>query len=203
MGHLGFLTEVEADDIQSGVDAIVQRNLRIEQRMILDVEVVKPDGETIVDWALNEFALVRTEPAHPAHIGLGVDGHGVSTYGADGLILATPTGSTAYSFSAGGPVVWPDVEAVVVAPLAAHGLFTRPLVVSPKSVLNASVLEAQSAPLDLVCDGIRTYTLPPGTELHVTSSERRLQLAHVHTTPFSARLVAKFQLPVQGWRSGS
>lgn len=200
-GHMGFLTEVEVADTANLVQHIADGNYRIDSRMTLDLEVRYPDGHTSYDWALNEAAILRTDPAHPVHMGVGVDGHGVSTYGADGLILATPTGSTAYSFSAGGPVVWPDVEAVVMAPLGAHGLFTRPLVVSPNSVMEVSVLPEQSQIPQLWCDGSRVTDLPAGSVVRSTKGAKPVRLVRISNAPFSARLVHKFDLPVAGWRS--
>lgn len=200
-GHMGFLTEVEVSDIADLVQHIADGNYQIDSRMTLDLQVHHPDGSITNDWALNEAAVLRSDPAHPAHLGVGVDGHGVSTYGADGLILATPTGSTAYSFSAGGPVVWPDVEAVVVAPLGAHGLFTRPLVVSPNSVLEVTVLPDQWREPELWCDGSRVTVLESGCVVTSTKGKRPVRLVRISKTPFSARLVHKFDLPVSGWRA--
>lgn len=200
-GHMGFLTEVEVSDTAELVAHIAKGKYAIESRMTLDIQVHHPDGTVTTDWALNEAAVLRSDPAHPAHLGVGVDGHGVSTYGADGLILATPTGSTAYSFSAGGPVVWPDVEAVVVAPLGAHGLFTRPLVVSPNSVLEISVLPDQWREPELWCDGSRVTVLEAGSVVTSTKGKKPVRLVRISKTPFSARLVHKFDLPVSGWRA--
>ncbi|MDC4233395.1 NAD kinase [Actinomyces sp. B33] len=202
MGHMGFLAEVSDAE---GVDGVVRRiaagDFTVDARMTLDITVLAPDGIERRDWALNEAAVMHTDVAHPVHLALGVDGQAVSTYGADGIILATPTGSTAYSFSAGGPVVWPDTEAMVIAPLAAHGLFTRPLVVGPSSELQIVVLEEMWSAPGLVCDGSRHMSLPMGTRILVTRGERPVRLARLDDTPFSARLVEKFSLPVRGWKT--
>lgn len=201
LGHLGFLTEVESDKVGEVVTHIAQRNYTVEQRMTIDVTVRYPDGSSSCDWALNEAALVNTSAANPARLGLGIDGEGVSTYGADGMIIATPTGSTAYSFSAGGPIVWPDVEALVVAPLAAHGLFTRPLVVSSESKVHVSVLKGQRNELELICDGMRSVNIPHGSTVTATKGDRPVRLIRISDVPFSSRLVHKFDLPVKDWRS--
>ncbi|MDO5049687.1 MAG: NAD kinase [Actinomycetaceae bacterium] len=200
MGHMGFLAEAEVNSLTSLVDRIAERDYEVEERMTLELDLEMPDGEVKHDWAINEAAIMRTDLAHPAHFGIGVDGQGVSTYGADGIILSTPTGSTAYSFSAGGPVVWPDTEAVLMVPLAAHGLFTRPLVVGPNSELEVSVTKHQWADLEVWCDGIRCITAPAGTRILCRPSNIPVKLARLSDTPFSARLVAKFDLPVSGWR---
>lgn len=201
MGHMGFLAEVSAAGIPSVVERIARRAYHVEQRMTLDITMRFPDGTTQEDWALNEAVVMHTDVAHPVHLALVVDGQDVSTYGADGIILATPTGSTAYSFSAGGPVVWPDTEAIVMAPLAAHGLFTRPLVVGPSSVLEVVVLEEPWSAPEVWCDGLRRITAPGGTSVVTRVGTRPVRLVRLDDTPFSSRLVRKFNLPVRGWRS--
>lgn len=203
MGHMGFLAEANVEGISEVVEKIATHDYRVDSRMTLDVDVVFPDGRVVHDWALNEAVVMHTDLAHPTHLVLVVDGQDVSTYGADGIILATPTGSTAYSFSAGGPVVWPDTEAVVMAPLAAHGLFTRPLVVGPSSVLEVSVLEDPWSPPEVWCDGLRATSAPVGTNVVARVGSRPVRLVRLDDTPFSSRLVHKFHLPVRGWREGS
>jgi Predicted sugar kinase len=203
MGHMGFLAEVSADGIPSVVERIARHDFHVESRMTLDVTMRFPDGTEVSDWALNEAVIMHTNVAHPVHLALVVDGQDVSTYGADGIILATPTGSTAYSFSAGGPVVWPDTEAVVMAPLAAHGLFTRPLVVGPSSELEVVVLDNLWTAPEVWCDGLRRTTAPNGTSVVARVGRHPLRLARLDDTPFATRLVRKFDLPVRGWRSRS
>lgn len=202
VGHMGFLAEVNAQGFQSLAQRIAECDFTVDHRMTLDITVVFPDGRTTDDWALNEAVVMHTDVAHPIHLAFTVDGQDVSTYGADGIILATPTGSTAYSFSAGGPVVWPDTEAIVVAPLAAHGLFTRPLVVGPSSRLDVVVLEEAREDPRMWCDGARQTTLVEGSVVSVRVGMRPVQLVRLDDTPFSARLVQKFNLPVRGWRQG-
>ena len=173
LGHMGFLAEAEVSSVSSLVERVAKGDYAVEERMTLELDLEMPDGEIKHDWAINEAAIMRTDLAHPAHFGIGVDGQGVSTYGADGIILSTPTGSTAYSFSAGGPVVWPDTEAVLMVPLAAHGLFTRPLVVGPNSELEVSVTKQQWADLVVWCDGLRCFTAPAGTRIHAALQRLR------------------------------
>ncbi len=199
-GHMGFLAEAEETNVNSVIDAVARRLYSVERRMCIDVEIHCGEG-VISDWAVNEAAVLRTDLAHPAQLGLSVDDHAVSSYGADGMIVATPTGSTAYSFSAGGPVVWPDTEAMLLVPLAAHGLFTRPLVVGPHSVVDVTILEDQWAPLELWMDGIRRYTVTGGDRIVCRRSTEAMPFARICDTPFSARLVAKFNLPVRGWKN--
>ncbi len=201
MGHMGFLAEVSARGIPSIVERLARHDFVVDTRMTLDVSMRFPDGTEVRDWALNEAVVMHTDLAHPVHLAFVVDGQDVSTYGADGIVLATPTGSTAYSFAAGGPVVWPDTEAIVMAPLAAHGLFTRPLVVGPSSELEVIVLEEHWSAPELWCDGRRRTTVPRGTSVVVTVGSCPVRLVRLDNTPFSTRLVRKFDLPVRGWRS--
>ncbi len=201
MGHMGFLAEASATGIPGVVDRIARHDYLVDSRMTLDVTLRFPDGSSVSDWALNEAVVMHTDVAHPVHLALVVDGQDVSTYGADGIVLATPTGSTAYSFAAGGPVVWPDTEAVVMAPLAAHGLFTRPLVVGPSSALEVVVLEDHWSAPEVWCDGLRRMTAPQGTSVVATVGHRPVRLVRLDRMPFATRLVTKFDLPVRGWRS--
>lgn len=129
-----------------------------------------------------------------------VDGRPLSSFGCDGIVMATPTGSTAYNFSAGGPVIWPTVEAIAVVPLSAHALFARPLVVSPDATVAVEVLERTSGSGILWCDGRRSHELPPGARVVVRRSSRPVRLARLHPAAFTERLVRKFRLPVTGWR---
>lgn len=200
MGHMGFLAEVSGEGIPKVIEQFARNDYRVDTRMTLDVTVRFPDGTEITDWALNEAVLMHTNVAHPVQLALVVDGQDVSTYGADGIILATPTGSTAYSFSAGGPVVWPDTEAIVISPLAAHGLFTRPLVVGPSSTVEVVVLEHDWSAPEMWCDGLRQTIAPVGTSIITRVGQRPVRLVRLDDTPFSTRLVHKFHLPVRGWR---
>ena len=201
-GHMGFLTELAATGTGDLARKIAEGDFAVEERMTLDVAMERPDATTAHDWALNEAVIMHTDVAHPVHFALVVDGQEVSTYGADGMILSTPTGSTAYSFSAGGPVVWPDTEAIVVAPLAAHGLFTRPLVVGPSACVEIVVLEDTWSDPEMWCDGLRRITVPAGAVVRALVGASAVRLVRVDDTPFSARLVNKFNLPARGWRDG-
>ena len=202
LGHMGFLAEATDQGFDELAQRIANEDFHLETRMTLDVVVRHPDGTVITDWALNEAVVIHTDVAHPVHLALAVDGQDVSTYGADGIVLATPTGSTAYSFSAGGPVVWPDMEAIVMAPLAAHGLFTRPLVVGPSSKLEVGVLSENWTSPELWCDGKRRTSLPPGSSVTTTVGQWPVRLVRLDDTPFSTRLVQKFNPPTRGWRNG-
>lgn len=198
LGRVGFLAEAEEQDLDQVAAHVVDRGYVVEPRATVEVEI-EVDGEVVErHWALNEIAVEKAAPARMIEVGIEVDGLRLSRWGCDGVVCATPTGSTAYAFSAGGPVVWPEVDALLVVPLSAHALFARPLVVAPTSVIRVDLLP-MSAPAVLSADGRRGTDLPPGGRVTVRSSDAPVLLARLHPTPFTERLVAKFALPVQGW----
>lgn len=198
LGHVGFLAEVEPENVADVAAALINREWVAEERTILDVSVHVEGEEQWRTWALNEASVEKLARERMLSVLLEVDHRPLSQWGCDGVICATPTGSTAYAWSAGGPVVWPDVEAMVVVPLSAHALFARPLVVSPDSHV-AMHLSADAGAV-VWCDGRRSASAPPGSRVEVTTSPQRLRFARVHARPFTDRLVAKFDLPVGGWR---
>ncbi len=197
-GHVGFLAEADPSSMAEVVEAIIAKRWTVDQRMTIDITVTKPNKQVIKSWALNELSVEKDNSNKTIETYLAVDGHGVSSFKADGVLFSTPTGSTAYNFSAGGPVVWPDLEAMLIVPLAAHALFTRPMVVCPESVLELRI-DADNA--RVWADGRRSIDAPEGTVITVQKGKSPVLLAHLHNTPFSGRLVAKFDLPVQGWRN--
>jgi NAD+ kinase len=200
LGHVGFLAEAEYDDVTATIDAIVERRYTAEDRLTIDVSVLR-DGELVWrTFALNEASVEKAARERMLEVVVEVDGRPLSRWGCDGVVFATPTGSTAYNFSAGGPVVWPGVEALLMVPISAHALFARPLVVAPTSVLAVEVIAPAEASGVLWCDGRRSVELPPGARIEVRRGERPVRLVRLHEAPFTDRLVAKFGLPVEGWR---
>ena len=200
LGHVGFLAESERADLAQTVQWIASRSYSVEVRMTIDVTVWVQGHKVAHSWALNEAAIEKASRERMIEVVTEVDGKPLTSFGCDGVVLATPTGSTAYAFSAGGPVVWPEVEALLIAPISAHALFARPLVVSPHSRLAVEILNRTDAQGVLWCDGRRCVDLPPGARVEVTRSARPVRLARISATPFSARLVRKFELPIHGWR---
>ncbi|MFI1096520.1 NAD kinase [Streptomyces sp. NPDC020917] len=199
LGRVGFLAEAERDDLDKVVDRVVTREYEVEERMTLDV-LVRNDGHIVhTDWALNEASVEKASRERLLEVVTEVDGRPVSAFGGDGVVCATPTGSTAYAFSAGGPVVWPEVEALLMVPISAHALFAKPLVTSPQSVLAVEV-QPQTPHGVLWCDGRRTVELPAGARVEVRRGAVPVRLARLHHASFTDRLVAKFALPVSGWR---
>jgi NAD+ kinase len=199
LGRIGFLAEAEAEAIDGVLDSVINRNYRIEERMTLDV-VVRTDGRiTNRGWALNEASLEKGPRLGVLGAVLEVDGRPVSAFGCDGVLVSTPTGSTAYAFSAGGPVLWPDLEAILVVPNNAHALFARPMVTSPDAAI-AIEIEAGGHDALVFCDGRREMVLPAGGRLEVTRCGTPLKWVRLDSAPFTDRLVRKFRLPVTGWR---
>jgi NAD+ kinase len=200
LGHVGFLAEAESDDLATTVDQVVQRRWSVEERLTVDVRVFL-DGELLhTCWALNEASVEKAARQRMLEVLVEVDDRPLSRWAGDGVVCATPTGSTAYAFSAGGPVVWPDLAALLLVPLSAHALFARPLVVSPSSVVAVTLLEGLPGEGVLWCDGRRTYDLPPGARIEVRRGDPPVLLARLHRAPFTDRLVRKFGLPTAGWR---
>jgi NAD+ kinase len=200
LGHVGFLAEAEQDDLDVTVDRLVHRAYTVEERLTLDVSVLYDQKVIATGWALNEASVEKAARERMLELVVEVDGRPLSRWGGDGVVCATPTGSTAYAFSAGGPVVWPRVEALVLVPISAHALFARPLVVAPSSVLAVEVQPETAGTAVLWCDGRRTVELPKGARVEVSRGTKPIRLARLHSAPFADRLVAKFGLPVHGWR---
>jgi NAD+ kinase len=199
LGRVGFLAEAERDDLDKVVDRVVTREYEVEERMTLDV-LVRNGGQIVhTDWALNEASVEKASRERMLEVVTEVDGRPVSRFGGDGVVCATPTGSTAYAFSAGGPVVWPEVEALLMVPISAHALFAKPLVTSPRSVLAVEV-QPETPHGVLWCDGRRTVELTAGARVEVRRGAVPVRLARLHHASFTDRLVAKFALPVAGWR---
>lgn len=207
LGHVGFLAEAESDDVDIVIEAIVHRRYTAEERLTLDVSVFRdtPSGKELVSstWALNEASVEKAARERMIEVVVEVDGRPLSRWGCDGVVCATPTGSTAYNFSAGGPIVWPEVEALLMVPISAHALFARPMVVGPSSVLAVEVIARTDGSGVLWCDGRRTVELPPGARIEVRRGRNPVRLVRLHEAPFTDRLVAKFDLPVAGWRGAA
>lgn len=216
LGHVGFLAEAEPEDLSEAVEQVVEGKYTIERRMTVDVSVRANGDVTTMTWALNEASVEKVARERMLDMVIEVDGRPLSRWGCDGVVFATPTGSTAYAFSAGGPVVWPEVEALLLVPISAHALFARPMVVSPRSVLAAEVIGAawgqgETSRAVLWCDGRRRVDLDPGARVEVRRGSEPVLLARLRRVganvegtevgaPFTDRLVAKFDLPVAGWR---
>ena len=196
LGHVGFLAEIERPSLSDIANAITTGSFEIEERMSLSYQMLRGGKVLQSGWALNEVTIERNDH-QMIELFVQIDHRPLSRWWCDAVICATPTGSTAYAYSAGGPVVWPEVDALVLLPLAAHALFTRPMVISPKSEI---VIDIESDSADLNADGIRRTKLQKNDRIVLTSDKEDVLLAHIKPAAFADRLVAKFKLPVEGWR---
>lgn len=201
LGKVGFLAEAELDDLDETVAAVVAGTYDVEERLTLDVVAERGGVAVAESWALNEATVEKGAGGRMLEVRVDVDGRPLSRYGCDGVVCATPTGSTAYAFSAGGPVVWPQVEAMLLVPISAHALFSRALVTAPTSTIDVTV-DPYTASATLTCDGRRLFDLAPGTRVTVRRGDRPVRVVRMRPKTFTERLVAKFQLPVEGWRRG-
>ena len=196
LGNVGFLAEIERPTALVLAQAIAEKNYRGESRLLLSHQVLRGSEVIATGWALNEFTIERSH-AQMVELFVQIDDRPLSRWGCDGVICATPTGSTAYAFSAGGPVLWPEVEAIVVLPLAAHALFSRPMVISPESSV---VIDIESREAMISADGMRKTPLQSGDRIIIRKASARVELLHIESAVFTDRLVAKFKLPIEGWR---
>ena len=205
LGHVGFLAEAESSEIDSIVAHVVARSYTVEERFTIDVTLrdTKTFQPAWSSYAINEVSIEKAARERMLEVLVEVDGRPLSRWACDGMLVSTPTGSTAYAFSAGGPVVWPGVEALVVVPLSAHALFARPLVLSPTSTVVVEVLDVSPTHGVVWCDGRRSVELRTGMEIEVTRGRQRLRLARLSQAPFTDRLVQKFGLRVEGWRGSA
>jgi len=196
MGTVGFLAEISRPSIDAVVQALLAKSYSGEERLLLKHSVERKGDVVHSGWALNEVTVGRND-SQMVELFVQIDGRPLSRWGCDGVIAATPTGSTAYAFSAGGPVVWPEVHAIVFLPLAAHALFSRPMVISPDSII---AIDIESSNAQLSSDGMRTFTLDKGDRLIISKESHTVELVHLDDDTFTDRLVAKFKLPIEGWR---
>ncbi|GAA1306749.1 MAG: NAD kinase [Brachybacterium tyrofermentans] len=204
LGHVGFLAESEVEDLSITVSRLLDGDYEIEKRSTLDVHVLDSEDHVVEEhWALNEASLEKADRLKMINVAIEIDGRPVSSFGCDGVVLSTSTGSTAYAFSAGGPVIWPEVDAMLLIPLAAHALFARPLVLGRSSEAAIEMTLDNREDGILTLDGRRTAEITAGMRVEARLSEQFVRLARLSATPFADRLVEKFQLPVVGWRGRS
>jgi NAD+ kinase len=200
LGRVGFLAEADRADLDATVTAITSGGYDVEPRLTIDL-VVRRDGAVVAtDWALNDVSVEKAARHRMLEVQVSIDGRPLSQWNGDGVVCATPTGSTAYAFSAGGPIVWPAVQALLLVPLSAHALFARPLVVAPDSAI---VVDMRSPSGVAFCDGRRTIELTGNDRLEICRGKSDVRLVRLDAASFTDRLVRKFRLPVSGWRDSS
>ncbi|MGL5405711.1 MAG: NAD kinase [Propionibacteriaceae bacterium] len=201
MGHVGFLAELERSDIDTLVEAVAERKYTVEKRGAIYAVVTDSAGKQLwTSHAVNEISVEKSTRERMLEILVSIDGLALSRWGCDGVLVATPTGSTAYAFSAGGPVVWPNVEAMLVVPVSAHALFSRPVVIAPDSKVTMQLVSDVTVTGAISADGRRTSVLPAGACVEISRSCYSLLLARLSEQPFTSRLVRKFGLQVAGFR---
>jgi len=196
LGHVGFMAEVDSFTFPDVVQAIIDKDYVLDERMLLSFQVKRRNEVVENGWSLNEVSIERKSTTM-LELFVQIDQRPLSRWGCDGIICATPTGSTAYAFSAGGPVLWPEVQALVLLPIAAHALFARPMVIAPSSTI---IVTIESTDATLSADALRKMDLQKDDQVSLTKNGTLITLAHLKSTIFTDRLVAKFKLPVEGWR---
>ena len=196
LGHVGFMAEVEAFTFEKVAQAVIDKDYVLDPRMLLTFQVKREKKIIEQGWALNEISIERKSTTM-AELFVQIDDRPLSRWGCDGIICATPTGSTAYAFSAGGPVLWPEVQAMVLLPIAAHALFAKPMVIAPTSTIGITI---ESSDASLSADALRKIELQKNDHIEITKNSNQVILAHLKSTIFTDRLVAKFKLPIEGWR---
>lgn len=200
LGHVGFLAEAEHTGLEETISRALARDYHIESRQTLEVKVIQDKEVVWESWAINEVSVEKASRERMIEVVLEIDGQPLSTYGCDGIVVSTPTGSTAYAFSAGGPVMWPAINATLVVPISAHALFARPLVIDKNSTAAIELIERNQTPAIIWADGRRSFQLTPGARIVVTRSPSPVLFARIEDKTFTERLVKKFNLPVVGWR---
>ncbi len=191
LGRLGFLTQLERHELSTALTKILAEGFEVEERMTLEGEVVS--GDEIVEeiWALNDVIVEKLSPGRLIKLSVAIEGEPFTSFGCDGLIVATPTGSTAYSFSAHGPVVAPNLDCLVLTPVSAHGLFDRSIVVAPHDTITITILPDPDA-VSLVIDGRKSLELTPDMQVRVRAGKKRARLARLEATPFWSIVRTKF-----------
>lgn len=199
-GHVGFMAEAELSGLDAAIAALAQKDYKVRNRVALEVSVMVSGVEVFNSWALNEVTVEKSARERVLEVVMEVDGRPLAAFGCDGVLVSTPTGSTAYAFSAGGPVVWPNVDALLLVPLSAHALFARPLVLGTNTEIAIEVLARSASAGVMWCDGRRSFDLSPGSRVEVYKSDTSIPMIVLSDAPFTDRLVRKFALPVVGWR---
>ncbi|MCA1832041.1 MAG: NAD(+)/NADH kinase [Actinomycetota bacterium] len=193
LGRLGFLTQLERDEVSGALEKILADGFEVEERMTLEGEVFTA-GEVIERlWALNDIIVEKLSPGRMIKLGVAINSVPFTSFGADGLIVATPTGSTAYSFSAHGPVISPSLDCMVLTPVSAHMLFDRSIVVRPDETIEITVLPDPDA-VSLILDGRKGIELAAGAMVRIRAGKTRVRLARVSEPPFWTLVRTKFGL---------
>lgn len=175
MGKLGYLAHFTAEELLVHFDQVLASPELVTRRMMLDVHLANPEGKQVDRVALNDCVIRVAEPFRTVGLSVDIDEHPVTTIVSDGLIIATPTGSTAHNMSCGGPILQPDVEAIILTPLCPHSMTHRPVVVSPEAVV-AITVRMTSEGASMVLDGQYVCPIPGGSKIEIRRSASTFQL---------------------------
>lgn len=194
LGHLGFLTQIECRQLEAALDSLAAGNFQIEERTMIQGAVIRQNvcGERL--YGLNELVVARGTSARLIRLKTWIDGEYYTTYPADGLIVATATGSTAYSLSAGGPIVDPRLQGILITPICAHSLYARPLVLSESAQVKV-VLDGHHADISLTADSHTIVALAPGDEIHFCRARHVTKLVRFNNQVF-------FEVLKSRWKEG-
>jgi len=193
IGTLGFLTSCTDDEVHILVKSLIDHDVRIVPRSQLKATLTLPDGTHSVHHALNEITINRGQTGRLVSLDAYIDGDLLNHYRADGLIVATPTGSTAYSLAAGGPLLSPIAQNFVITPICPHSLTNRSLVLADSSIIDLCQADALEDPTIFTVDGRELIELPPGANIRVERSDRTLQLVRLAGRSFFSTLRTKFR----------
>jgi NAD+ kinase len=182
-GRLGFLTDIHPSELNSRIEEVLDGNYIEEKRFLLTATIKNKKKTIATDLALNDVVLTPGELAHMIEFAISIDDQFVCSQRADGLIVATPTGSTAYALSGGGPILHPHLDAIVLVPMFPHTLSARPIVISGTSTTKILIPESSETAPKLSCDGQARITLPPGCEIYIEKKAEQLRL--IHPTDYS------------------
>ena len=177
-GRLGFLADVTPDEMLTSVDHVLEGNYSTDSRLMLEAKLLRDDGEEVLAYALNDIVLQRRETGRMVDFETRVDKKYVNTHSGDGLIIATPTGSTAYSLSCGGPIIEPQLDAVALVPICPHTLTDRPVVISADRSIEVSLLQRDDTKAEITVDGFSMGSIKPNDKMQISAANKRVKLVH-------------------------
>jgi NAD+ kinase len=187
-GHIGFMADGEPADLDATMEKLSSRDWRLSERMMIEASL---DGAPPVA-GLNDVVVEKMESQRLVHLHVEIDGRPFLTYRADGLVLSTPNGSTAYNFSAGGPLIAPEMEAIIITPVAPHSLFSKSLVLPPETTLALEVRADRSVGVNV--DGFEAGAVSPGGRIDVRRSEQSVRFVELSHVSFTSKVKRKFKL---------
>ncbi len=190
-GRLGFLADVSPEQMQESFDQVLAGQFGKERRMLLRAEIYSGDAAKSDGLAMNDIVLKNRETGRMLEFQTIVDGQYVNTHGGDGFIAATPTGSTAYALSCGGPIVEPGMEAIVLAPICPHTLSDRPIVISSQTTIEVTLTQNDGTRGEVNADGVFVGELTAGEQLNIVAAEQKVELIHPHGYDYFGTLRSK------------